>query len=59
MAEITFRQALHDTLREELLRDENVFLIGEEIGNFEGFVQDHSRSFERVWVKARSGYAYR
>ncbi len=36
MAEITFRQALHDTLREELLRDENVFLMGEEIGVFEG-----------------------
>jgi pyruvate dehydrogenase E1 component beta subunit len=36
MAEITFRQALHDTLREELLRDENVFLMGEEIGKFEG-----------------------
>jgi pyruvate dehydrogenase E1 component beta subunit len=36
MAEITYRQALHDTLREELLRDENVFLMGEEIGNFEG-----------------------
>ncbi|MFL5625439.1 MAG: alpha-ketoacid dehydrogenase subunit beta [Ktedonobacteraceae bacterium] len=36
MAEITYRQALHDTLREELLRDENVFLIGEEIGLFEG-----------------------
>src|SRR5215469_1490082 len=36
MAQITYRQALHDTLREELLRDENVFLMGEEIGNFEG-----------------------
>lgn len=36
MAEMTFRQVLHDTLREELLRDENVFLIGEEIGVFEG-----------------------
>ena len=36
MVEVTFRQALHDTLREELLRDENVFLMGEEIGNFEG-----------------------
>ncbi len=36
MAEITYRQALHDTLREELLRDDNVFLLGEEIGNFEG-----------------------
>ncbi|MDQ6659816.1 MAG: alpha-ketoacid dehydrogenase subunit beta [Chloroflexota bacterium] len=36
MAEITYRQALHDTLREELLRDEDVFLMGEEIGTFEG-----------------------
>nr|MDQ2907596.1 alpha-ketoacid dehydrogenase subunit beta [Chloroflexota bacterium] len=36
MAEITFRQALHDTLREELRRDEQVFLLGEEIGLFEG-----------------------
>src|SRR6202165_6060485 len=36
MAEITYRQALHDGLREELLRDDNVFLLGEEIGNFEG-----------------------
>jgi pyruvate dehydrogenase E1 component beta subunit len=36
MADITYRQALHDVLREELLRDENVFLLGEEIGVFEG-----------------------
>lgn len=36
MAEMSFRQSLHNTLREELLRDENVFLIGEEIGVFEG-----------------------
>src|SRR5689334_13393671 len=33
---MTYRQALHDTLREELLRDENVLLMGEEIGVFEG-----------------------
>lgn len=36
MAEITYRQALHDTLRDALQRDEKVFLLGEEIGNFEG-----------------------
>lgn len=36
MPDITYRQALHDTLQELLRRDENVFLIGEEIGNFEG-----------------------
>jgi pyruvate dehydrogenase E1 component beta subunit len=36
MAEITYRQSLHDTLREALHRDDDVFLIGEEIGTFEG-----------------------
>ncbi len=36
MTLMTYRQALHDTIREEMLRDENVFLIGEEIGVFEG-----------------------
>ncbi len=36
MPEVTYRQALHDTLRDEMLRDENVFLMGEEIGVFEG-----------------------
>jgi pyruvate dehydrogenase E1 component beta subunit len=36
MAIISYRQALHDTLREEMLRDENVLLMGEEIGVFEG-----------------------
>lgn len=33
---ITYRQALNETLRSELNRDEKVFLIGEEIGVFEG-----------------------
>ncbi|MEO6886672.1 MAG: alpha-ketoacid dehydrogenase subunit beta [Jatrophihabitantaceae bacterium] len=32
----TYRQALHDTLRTELLHDESVILLGEEIGIFEG-----------------------
>jgi pyruvate dehydrogenase E1 component beta subunit len=36
MPVITFRQALTDTLREEMKRDEDVYLIGEEIGVFEG-----------------------
>ena len=36
MAELTYRQALHDALRAEMLADESVFLMGEEIGLFEG-----------------------
>ena len=33
---MSYREALHAALHEELLRDESVFLIGEEIGVFEG-----------------------
>ncbi|GLU47054.1 alpha-ketoacid dehydrogenase subunit beta [Nocardiopsis ansamitocini] len=36
MSVITYRQALRDTLRAEMHRDENVLLLGEEIGVFEG-----------------------
>ncbi len=36
MAVLTYRQALHDTLRAQMQRDEDVLLIGEEIGVFEG-----------------------
>ena len=36
MAEVTYREALRRALDEELARDESVYLIGEEIGRFEG-----------------------
>ncbi len=36
MTVITYRQALTEALREEMDRDENVFLLGEEIGIFGG-----------------------
>ena len=36
MAVISYREALNSTLRSEMQRDEDVFLIGEEIGTFEG-----------------------
>ena len=36
MAEMTYREALRRALDEELARDPNVFLMGEEIGRFEG-----------------------
>jgi 2-oxoisovalerate dehydrogenase E1 component beta subunit len=46
MAEITYLQAIHDGLWEEMERDEDVFLMGEDIGEYggafkvtEGFVQ--------------------
>ena len=36
MADVTYREALRRALDEELARDESVFLMGEEIGRFEG-----------------------
>ena len=36
MPEMLFRDALNQALREEMQRDERVFLMGEEIGRFEG-----------------------
>jgi pyruvate dehydrogenase E1 component beta subunit len=36
MAEITYREALNQALREELDRDERVFIMGEEVGYFGG-----------------------
>lgn len=36
MALVTYRQALHDALRDEMQRDPAVVLMGEEIGVFEG-----------------------
>jgi pyruvate dehydrogenase E1 component beta subunit len=36
MAVITYREALNQALREEMQRDERVFVIGEEVGLYEG-----------------------
>ncbi len=36
MALITYREALNQALREELDRDERVFIMGEEVGYFGG-----------------------
>ena len=36
MPEITYREAIHDAMVEEMRRDESVFLIGEDIGTYGG-----------------------
>ncbi|MBI2880583.1 MAG: alpha-ketoacid dehydrogenase subunit beta [Candidatus Tectomicrobia bacterium] len=36
MRELTYREALREALREEMARDENVFLLGEDIAEFGG-----------------------
>lgn len=39
MREIKYREAINEALREEMSRDERVFLIGEDIGQFGGVFQ--------------------
>jgi pyruvate dehydrogenase E1 component beta subunit len=36
MAVVTIREALNQAIREEMLRDENVFLMGEEVAEYQG-----------------------
>ncbi|MGD2069545.1 MAG: pyruvate dehydrogenase complex E1 component subunit beta [Gemmatimonadota bacterium] len=36
MAELTYREALNQALREEMERDESVFLMGEEVAEYDG-----------------------
>ena len=36
MPEMTYREALRQALREEMVRDQDVYVIGEEVGRFEG-----------------------
>ena len=48
MADVTYREALRRALDEELERDRDVFLMGEEIGRFEGSLQGHRRPVAEV-----------
>jgi pyruvate dehydrogenase E1 component beta subunit len=48
---VTYREALRQALREELMRDEAVFLIGEEIGVFEGSYKVTAGLFEEFGPK--------
>ena len=36
MKQLSIREALNEALREEMSRDENVFLMGEEVGHYDG-----------------------
>lgn len=47
MALITFRQAIKDALAEEIERDENVFLMGEEVAQYNGAY----KVTEGLWAK--------
>lgn len=47
MATLTYRDAVRNTLIEELERDDNVFLIGEDIGRYQGTFRVTAGLFDR------------
>ena len=51
MREITYRQALNEALREELERDPNVFLMGEEVAEYNGAYKISQGLLERFGPK--------
>jgi pyruvate dehydrogenase E1 component beta subunit len=51
MAEITYRDALNQALAEEMERDENVFLLGEEVAEYDGAYKVSKGLFERFGDK--------
>ena len=42
MAEITYREALNQALSEEISRDSNVVLMGEEVAPRRAFIEDNA-----------------
>jgi len=51
MREITYRQALNEALTEELARDPNVFLMGEEVAEYKGAYKVSQGLLERFGSK--------
>ena len=51
MREITYRQALNEALAEELERDPNVFLMGEEVAEYHGAYKVSQGLLERFGPK--------
>ncbi|MEP6698394.1 MAG: pyruvate dehydrogenase complex E1 component subunit beta [Verrucomicrobiota bacterium] len=51
MREITYRQALNEALAEELARDPNVFLLGEEVAEYNGAYKVSQGLLERFGPK--------
>ena len=51
MREITYRQALNEALAEELARDPNVFLMGEEVAEYQGAYKVSQGLLERFGPK--------
>ena len=56
MREITYRQALNEALAEELERDPNVFLMGEEVAEYQGAYKSERRIAAALWPETHHRY---
>ena len=54
MENVTYREALRRALDEELARDDRVFLMGEEIGRFDGSYKVTQGLWKKCSASARS-----
>ena len=57
MAEMTYLEAISDGLREEMRRDESVFCMGQDIGNFGGAFKVTDGFIEEFGADARARHA--
>ena len=58
MRELTYADALREALREEMLRDVNVILLGEEIGIFQGVYRVTRGLLEEFGPERSERHAY-
>ena len=50
MATLTYRDALNQALREEMQRDQSVFLMGEEVEPRRKYIEDHALEVKNLDV---------
>ncbi len=59
MRTIRYRDAVREAMIEEMERDERVFLMGEEVGHYQGAYKVSEGMLEQVRGEARDRHAHR
>ena len=56
MSAVTYLEAIGQAIREEMQRDEAVFLLGEDVGTYGGAFKVSAGLLRRVWFRACHRY---
>ena len=56
---LRFREALREAMIEEMERDDRVFLMGEEVGHYQGAYKVSEGMLEKFGAQARHRHAHR